>query len=80
MMVGLNRQPNYQGVVQERAQIDVTAEMTYIGGNTAKNLKHDTNTFAEIRAPDENDETCPKLFSQNEERIKEDLDEINTNT
>ena len=63
------------GIQQREVNRDVTAELTQIAGN--QNQKPDTGTFAEIRAPEEVIlETVPKMFSQNEQVIKEDLKEV----
>ena len=64
------------GIQQRENNRDVTAEITHIAVN--KNQKVDTGTFAEIRAQEEPVtvlETVPKMFSQNEQAIKEDLKE-----
>ena len=70
MRMGLNA-----GIQQNEANRDVTAEITHIAVN--KNQKVDTGTFAEIRAQEDPAatvlETVPKMFSQNEQGIKEDL-------
>ena len=70
MRMGLNA-----GIQQNEANRDVTAEITHIAVN--KNQKVDTGTFAEIRAQEDPAatvlETVPKMFSQNEQAIKEDL-------
>ena len=65
------------GIQQNENNRDVTAEITHIAIN--KNQKVDTGTFAEIRAQEDPAatvlETVPKMFSQNEQAIKEDLKE-----
>ena len=72
MRMGLNA-----GIQQNEVNRDVTAEITHVAVN--KNQKVDTGTFAEIRAHEDPAatvlETVPKMFSQNEQGIKEDLKE-----
>ena len=62
-------------IQQNENNRDVTAEITHIAVN--KNQKVDTGTFADIRAQEDPAvtvlETVPKMFSQNEQAIKEDL-------
>ena len=73
--VGGNRQEAFNTGIQNRDPRDVTAEITYVAGAT-HNLKPDTGTFAEIRAPEEIIlETCPRMFSKNEEIIKEEIED-----
>ena len=72
-----NRQEGFNPGIQARDNRDprdVTAELTYVAGAT-HNLKPDTGTFAEIRGPEDVVlETCPKMFSKNEEIIVEEME------
>ena len=75
-MIGPNRQAVYQTGIQDRTPVDVTAELTYIAGHTANFKKETPGTFGEIACPSEVIlETEFKMFSQNEERIKHELEE-----
>jgi len=77
-MMAPNKQQVYQTGIQDKGPIDVTAELTYIAGQKEGNFKKDETpgTFGDIVAVDEVVlETEWKMFSQNEERIKHELEE-----